>query len=178
MSTTLQNAIDFFERFGFFSVIVPFLLVFTIVFAILEKTRVLGEEDGEPRKNLNSMVAFAVALLVVATVRVVEAINKSLPAIAFLLIASVSFLMLVGLFYGTGEIKFEKGWQRTFIFVVMFIAIIAVFLYSLGWLDVILSYVGSNWDRTVVPSVIFFIIILVVMWYVIAGGEGKKKKEG
>ena len=70
MASTLNNAIQFFRDFGLFDVVLPFLLVFTIMFAILEKTKILGTEDKEghvSKKNLNSMVSFVVAMLVVTT---------------------------------------------------------------------------------------------------------------
>ena len=43
--TALGSAIDFLKDFGFFDVILPFLLVFSILFGILEKTKVFGVED-------------------------------------------------------------------------------------------------------------------------------------
>ena len=44
MVTPLNNAIEFLREFGFFNVVLPFLLVFTVVFGILEKTRLFGTE--------------------------------------------------------------------------------------------------------------------------------------
>ena len=93
MASPLQNAIEFFKNFGLFDVVLPFLLVFTIVFAILEKSRILGLEHNLPKKNLNSMVAFVLALLVVATNRVVTALNLALPNIILMLVIVVSFLL-------------------------------------------------------------------------------------
>src|SRR3989344_9704155 len=100
MPSTLSRAIDFFREFGLFDIILPFLLVFTLVFAILEKTKIFWtEEDGKtPRKNLNAMVGFVVGLLVVATARVVSIINKALPNIMLILVISISFLILLGSF--------------------------------------------------------------------------------
>ena len=91
MVSPLGKAIQFFQDFGLFDIVLPFLLVFTIVYAILDKTRLLGtiktEKDQEiPNKNLNSMVAFVIGLLVVATANVVRAINESLPNIILLLV--------------------------------------------------------------------------------------------
>ncbi len=91
MVSPLGKAVEFLRDFGLFDVILPFLLVFTITFAVLEKTRILGtikihgSDDTIPNKNLNSMVAFSVALLVVATANIVRAINESLPNIILLL---------------------------------------------------------------------------------------------
>jgi len=60
----LAESLQFLSRLGVFDVILPFLLVFTIVYAILEKTKVLGTEKvgGKvaSRKNLNSMVSFVI----------------------------------------------------------------------------------------------------------------------
>jgi hypothetical protein len=46
---TLQNS-------GFLEVMLPFLLVFVLVFAILQKSKHLGtDESGKPRKNYNTV---------------------------------------------------------------------------------------------------------------------------
>ena len=50
MATPFREVIEFFDSIGLFDVVLPFLLVFTIVFAILEKTKVLGTEDIEGKK--------------------------------------------------------------------------------------------------------------------------------
>jgi hypothetical protein len=46
MASTLSNALEFFRDFGFFDVLLPFLLVFTVVFAVLQKTEVLGKDKA------------------------------------------------------------------------------------------------------------------------------------
>src|SRR3989338_8827869 len=65
--SVFRGVIGFFDKIGVYDIILPFLLVFTIVFAILEKTKILGLEkiDGKEttKKNLNSMVAFVIAFL-------------------------------------------------------------------------------------------------------------------
>ena len=82
MASTFRGVIEFFAELGIYDVILPFLLVFTIIFAILEKSRVFGTEKiGDivyTRKNLNSMVAFVIAFLVVASTQIVAIINTAL----------------------------------------------------------------------------------------------------
>ena len=51
MVSTFRGALEFFEDIGIYDVILPFLLIFTIVFAILEKTKVFGTEEIEGTKN-------------------------------------------------------------------------------------------------------------------------------
>ena len=170
MASTLSNAIDFFRAFGFFDIILPFLLVFTIVFAILEKTKILGED----RSNLNAMVAFVIGLLFVGAIGLVSIIDQALPNVALFLIVILSFLMLFGAFVGADGIKFENTWYKGGALFIVFIAVLAIFLDALGWLGGILDYVNSNWDKTVIPTAIFFLIVLGAIWYVIGGGNKKK----
>ena len=105
--STFRGIIEFFGQIGIYDVVLPFLLVFTIVFAILEKTKIFGvEKVGEAeytKKNLNAMVAFVVAFLVVASTRLVAAINEAMARIVLLLLVSVSFLLLIGSFYSYKE---------------------------------------------------------------------------
>ncbi len=174
MASPLANAIEFLKNFGLFDVVLPFLLVFAIVFAILEKTRILGEEDGKPKKNLNSMVAFTIALLVVATNAVVTAINKSLPNIVLLLVTSVSFLMLIGVFWKTGEIDFKKeheNWYKFFV-VLMFLGVALIFMNSLylsdgqSWLNWLVNYIINSTGSTVSSSIILLLIIVGAIVYI------------
>jgi hypothetical protein len=194
MVSPLGNAINFFKDFGLFDVVLPFLLVFTIVYAILEKTRLLGvvkvkDQGGVAEvgnKNLNSMVAFVIGLLVVATANVVRAINESLPNIILLLVILVSFLILIGIFWKTGEMDFagkHAGWYKFFM-VILFIGVLAIFLnaiyvtsngkeYSL--LLVVLGWVIANWSGTIFAAIMVLLIIIGAIVFIT---KGPKKKEG
>ena len=96
--SAFRGIIGFLDKIGVYDVILPFLLVFTIVFAILEKTKVLGLDkiDGKEftKKNLNSMVAFVISFLVIASTQLVSVINEVMANVVLLLILAVSFLML------------------------------------------------------------------------------------
>ncbi len=180
-ATPLGNAVEFLVRFGFFDVVLPFLLVFTIVFAILEKTKIFGTEtvEGEKvsKKNINSMVAFVIALFVIVAEKVVFAIQTSIPQIVLVLIVLVSFIMLVGSMYGSEEFNWEKsGWAK-FLAVVIFIGIILIFMNSIGWLEPVWVYVRIRWQDTLVTSVIFLLIIIGAIFWVTSGGKKKKKEE-
>ena len=180
MATPLENALVFLENFGFFNVVLPFLLVFTIVYAILEKSAIFGKEkigDTEsPRRSVNSMVAFVIALFVVVTKEIVVSIRESLPQVALLLIIITSFMMLAGsLVTGTEPFSFEKERKwKIFLTLVLFIAILAIFLNSIGWLSPILDYIMANWDQTFLVSLIFLAIVIGVILYVVRTPEKKE----
>ena len=96
------------EMMGFDVVILPFLLVFTIVFAVLQKAKLFGkDQDGNPVKKYNVVVAFIMGLLFVipsTTGRYpqhadpVQIINQALPGVAIIAIAAVMVLLLLGVF--------------------------------------------------------------------------------
>jgi hypothetical membrane protein len=168
--TPLGGIIEFFKEIGMYDVVLPFLLVFTIVFAILEKTKVFGvEEIGDKkytRKNINAMVAFVVGFIVVASSRIVSVINKVMGNVVLLLLVSVCFLLLIGSFMKEGEVRLEKGGWQTFFMFFMFIGVALIFLHALGWLDVALSYVIDYWSTPYIGAILMFIVIGVVMYYI------------
>lgn len=175
--TPLGKAIGFLKDFGFFDIILPFLLVFTIVFGILEKTRIFGTEDGKkegkPKKNINAMVAFSIAFFLISAQQIVSAIQISLPQVVFVLIVIVSFLMLVAAMYQEGEdFKLEKGWKKFLIFLIFF-GLLAIFLNAFGWLEVVIGFFIWGWGNAVVPAIIILAVVLLVIYFIVREPKGK-----
>lgn len=186
--STFRGIIYFFDRIGIYDVVLPFLLVFTIVYAILEKTKVLGTEEIKgvkyTRKNLNAMTAFAISFLVVASSKLVAIIANVSSQMVVLLLASVFFLLLVGTFYKEGEdVALEGGW-RTFFMVIMFVGLLVIFLEAIPtksgqpWLEWFWNYLVTHWSSTGVGSVLLIIFIVIFIWWIQKpSGEGGVKKE-
>lgn len=184
--SAFREVFGFFEDIGVFDVVLPFLLAFTIVFAILEKTKVLGMEevDGKKytKKNLNAITAFVMAFLVVASSRLVEIITEVSANAVVLLFLSILFLLLAGSFHQeSGESFFLKdgGW-RTIFMMIMFVGIIGIFLDALQtddgdtWLEATLDFFGGTGNDVVVGSVIFLVIIIIFMTYILKDDERSK----
>src|SRR6056297_805234 len=124
--TVLGNAMNFLVELGVFQVILPFLLVFTMVFAFLEKTKVYGTEqyrseiDGKihevTRKNLNSMTAFVIAFFVVASAQLVSLISEVTSNVVLLIVLVFSFTLTIGAFQKQEEKGFflNKTWTIIF----------------------------------------------------------------
>ena len=189
MASPLEIAINFLKDFGFFDVVLPFLLVFTIVFAILEKTMILGkDESGKPKKNVNSMVAFSIALFVVAASNVVAILQQALPLVTLVLIVIISLMLLIGSFMETGEFSFKDyKYTRYLLVFVIIIGITLIFAGSINLdtgesvLDYVLDYVKANWlTGPVFSGVVFLAIIILVIIYVLdalpGGSESKPGK--
>ncbi|MBI4152359.1 hypothetical protein HY495_01500 [Candidatus Woesearchaeota archaeon] len=172
--SVFRAAIGFLDKLGVYDIILPFLLVFTLVFAILEKTKILGVEkvkDQEyTKKNINAMVAFVTAFLVIASTQLVAVINSVMANVVLLLILSICFLMLVGSFYSDKEFSLENSpkWV-TFLMVFMFIGIILIFLNALDWLETVFGAVFllfTSLDAEWAATTLFLLIIIGFIWYV------------
>lgn len=165
MASVLRGTIDFLQDFGLFDVILPFLLIFAIIFAILEKTLILGKEkDGSPKKNLNSIVALVVALLFVSANKAVNLITNALPNIALMIVIGLSFLLMLGIFWKTEEFDFRnksKGWYITFS-IIMFIALIVIFLgaYEISPGTSALSQIFDSVEGGIFQDILIGIVVL------------------
>jgi len=91
-----QDLVKSGQDIGVFDVFLPFLLVFAIVFAILEKTKIFGEKKA----NINSVIALVIGLLIVAQKDVVATINSFLPRAALIMIIILMFLLLLAMVAG------------------------------------------------------------------------------
>jgi len=178
--TPLGIALQFLEDFGLFSVVLPFIFVFAIVFAILEKTMILGSEgkkdDPKPKASIDAMVSFVVALFVVAATNIVGIIRESLPMVVLVLIVIISFMLLAGSFMGSGEFSFKdsKFWKIV-LTVIMFISVILIFLNAIktengvSWLKYAWMYMTQNWATGPIVSGLVFLVVIVAAIYFIVG---------
>ena len=179
-TSVLGGVIQFMGRIGVYDVVLPFLLTFTVVYAIFEKTAVLGKEtlgDKEvTRKNLNAMTAFTIAFMVVASSKIVEVITAVSSKVVVLLFLVVFFLMLIGTFYGKSEevILAKDSWWRTVFTVIMFVGIALIFFDSItignqSILQWLWSFLSAFWTSTAVASVIFIAFLIGFISYLTSG---------
>ena len=188
--SVFREVLVFFERLGIYDVVLPFLLTFSIFFAILEKTRIFGTEKtmgpggGEEttKKNINAMVAFVGGFLVIASSKMVAIIHESLPNVILLLLISVSFLLLIGTFYSQKEEVILEGKWRTFMMIIMFIGVVLIFMHAIPtddgepFLEYAYDYVVDNFDSTAVSSIILAIIVIGLMAWITKGESPKQEK--
>jgi drug/metabolite transporter (DMT)-like permease len=185
MASPLRETIVFFDQIGLYDVVLPFILIFTVVFAIFEKTKVLGMEevDGKKytKKNLNAITAFVVAFLVIAAKELVEIINQTVAQAVIVLFFSILFLMLVGAFHKEGDpIYLKGGWHIAFMGIV-FISIVGIFLNAIKdengvtWLERITSFSSGGSGDSIVGAVILLVIVVVFIAYAVKEPEKHEK---
>lgn len=107
-----MDFVDFFEflgeDLGMWDTFLPFLLIFTIFYAVLQKTKVLsGSSDGGDAKKFNMIISAVIGFLVVIPhvtntyppgQDIVLIINSALPDVAAVLVAVVLALVLANIF--------------------------------------------------------------------------------
>lgn len=174
-----QDFIGSLERVGFVDVLLPFLLVFTIIFAILEKTKILGEG----KRNMNVGIALIFALIVViphitgnfpAGYDPVQIINAALPSVSLVIIAIVSLMILVGVFAHDRLLwgMTAPGW----IGLVSIVIIAFIFGSAAGWWQVgFLDWLDSIFGSDVIAVIIMILVFGVIIAFVTGGGEAEKK---
>jgi len=168
----LGGVVEFLRNIGFYDVILPFLLVFAMMFAILDKTLVLGSENGKPKKQINSIIAFVIALLVIGSTRLIAVMNEAVSNIAMLLIVITFILVTISVFKAEGQYDlFQhpvlKGW---IIFVVIAI-IITIFFQALGWNLILWNFLKNNISDAWVATLLFLVGIAVFIYLVTKGND-------
>ncbi|MBM3200686.1 hypothetical protein FJZ53_07130 [Candidatus Woesearchaeota archaeon] len=103
------------ESWGLYDVMLPFLLVFVLVFAILEKIQLFGRES----KKFNAIIALVIGMLLVRGGEqsyLVEFINRYLPNVSAVIVVFLGFMIILGLF-GVGAGAFRGGLMIFFIII-------------------------------------------------------------
>ena len=81
-----------FQNWIFKDYILPFLLVFVLVFAVLERTKLFGEE----KRQLNAITAFVIGLIVVGFLFPKEVMSNMVLFLSVDLVILFVFLLLYG----------------------------------------------------------------------------------
>jgi hypothetical protein len=133
---TFVTALQQLEAFGLSDVLLPFILIFAVVFAILGTVKIFGDKG----KNINIIVALSMALLVVvphvtgsypAGGDVVEIMNHSIPNVSAVIIAIVMMMILIGAF----GVRFNLAGKKLggVVAIVALMIVIYIFGRSAGW---------------------------------------------
>lgn len=175
--SVFRDALMFLDGVGVYDVVLPLLLIFSIVYAILEKTKVFGTEKVKDktvtRKNVNAMVAFVAAFFVVASAQLVGTIHRLVADVSLVLVTFVMFMILIGVFHKDGEIELSARWKGVFMFI-SFTSLALILMNALGWLEPTWYFLVMHWDSSMVASI--FLLAIMVGFIVYVTRDQKKSK--
>ncbi len=166
----LRDLFQFLKDFGVYEYILPFVLVTTIIFAVLEKTEIFGKG----KTNVNIVISFVVGLLLVAQQSIVETINLFLPRVSLIIVVILMGLVVVTMFVGDAF----KGWTGGISTLAILIAIVAVVLalspnFNFGY-NYDLSWITPQ-DRARLLVVGVLVIIFGLLFRALKGNSGSNK---
>lgn len=159
-SIDFRSIISDLESAGLYDILLPFFLVFTVIFGILEKISIFGKDSHK----LNIIIAMVIGFLMVRNDTLVRLMNSFLPNVSMFVIAIVGFLIILGIF----GVKADT-WGGGLLFIGVIVGLIGV-LWALSsaaeeegidwlpeWMDLTSSDVGI---LAVVGT------ILIAIWFI------------
>lgn len=160
--------VDWFGAIGGFDIILPFLLVFAITFAVLDKIKIFGPKA----RNINTVLAIIVAFFLLLQPQFIDVLQQFLPRVSMFLITIIMILLVMGMFgYGFGD-----SWQGLSV-IVAIVGVVWALGASLDWNLPVFDLLN---DQDIAILLILGIFILVI-WFIVrdpnregSGGAGVK----
>ncbi len=191
-----QNTFQQLQSWGFFDVVIPFALIFAILYTVINAVPFLKDvaeaKDGkvkvkESRKNIRVTIALAISLMTVVPhvigvypggVDVVQVINQFLPETTLVVLTLFVLLMLFGL---TGSPKYGEEDTNAFRTFAPWVAlgVIALLLYraispqAFPFLDQFRLFNDPSFQALIIAVMVFGLVI----WLVV-GGQPKPPAAG
>ena len=162
-SGTLGDFLSKWEQAGFFSYLLPFLLIFALVFGILTRTNLFKDN-----KVVNGIIALAVALMALQFSFVPAFFSQIFPRLGVALSIILGIMIIVGLFMDP-----DSKFVNFFLLGIGVITIGAVLIQSagaVGWSSG--TWWQDNW-QLIVGAVFLFILVAVI----IGSASPKDKKD-
>ena len=173
--TAVGNFLSNLETVGFFSYVLPFMMIFAIVYAILSKSHLLGNKDG-----VNIILSLAVSLMALQFNFVSYFFSEIFPRMGILLSVILVAIILLSLF-----LDFDKKGTKFIIGFIAFVGFILILFQSFGDAFGFGFYYGFPfngafgwWLQQNLPWI--FVVIFVfagIAWSISKGKkDGPKKK--
>ena len=161
------------EQAGVFSYVLPFLLIFALVFGTLSVLKLFGEQS----KGLNVVIALAVALMSLQFDFVPLFFAQLFPRLGVGLAVILAIMILMGLFaMGSGkDAGTMQKWFRVmmiFIILVTFVIIILNSTDAFGWYS---GFGFQYWLRYNWPTVLGIVIFLGALIAIVSSTRGGPK---
>ena len=158
-TNTITNVLNTWADYGVFAYVLPFLMIFALVYGLLSKSKLLGENRG-----VHATLALVIGLLALQFDYVSNFFATIFPyagiGIAVLLVA----LILMGMLTKENDIN---RWVFFGIGALIFIVVLLYTIYDFNWLG---GYYGEGW-------IAWIVLILVIGGAITGIILGSKEKE-
>jgi len=160
----IATILSFWEQIGVFDYLLPFLLIFGVVYGILEASRIISGNKG-----VNVVIAAVVGLLTLRVGYVQRFFIEAFPRLGVGIAILIILLVLTGLFIGPGKNMKVMFWIFIAIGLVIGVVVIAGSFDSFGWGG------GYNWFESEAVYWILSAALLVGLIVAIVVGKTESK---
>ena len=177
----LENFMVLLYEWGVMDVLLPFILVFTIVFATLQKTKILGEG----KKQFNVILSLVMALGVVIPhvtgsymewgFDPVQVINNALPQVSIIVVAIIMLLLIIGVF--GNQIDIAGGSLAGWVVILAIIAVTLIFGTQVGWFRLPLWLVFLQ-NPELQALIVMILVFGVIIWFITKEDKDPTKEKG
>ncbi|MCL6500489.1 MAG: hypothetical protein K6T16_00445 [Candidatus Pacearchaeota archaeon] len=130
----------------FTNIILPFLLIFVVIYAILEKTEVLGKD----KRYANLIVAVVVGFMFIGVQALVNFTLRLIPLMAVMVVILLGYFLVFG-FIGIEKVK----GMRITLGILFGLAILASIAWAAGLIG---KLTPATWNPEIVALIIFLLI--------------------
>lgn len=146
------------QHWVFTQFILPFLLIWTITFALLQKTKILGER----KQQLDAIFAFVIGLIFVGAVFPKVVVGNLILFLTVSIIIVFVGLLLWGFITG-GELKtdiFKTGALKWVVGIGLFLVLIVAVFWATGFWDEALNILfNQSWSSDFWTNFSFIVVI-------------------
>jgi hypothetical protein len=139
--------------------ILPFLLIFFIIFAILERTKLFGEG----KKQINALTAFVIGLIFIGAVSYTNMVQNLTLFLTVAIVAVFVILLIWGFIFGDSTGFKPAGWMKWILGIVAGIAFIWAVIWATGFSSKIGGWFSGGIGQTIIVNGIFLIVIAVAL---------------
>jgi hypothetical protein len=149
--------------------VLPFLLVFVIIFGILEKTKLLG--DG--KQKLDAIASLVIALIFVGAVSYTHMIQNLTLFLTVALVAIFVIMLLWGFIFADKEGFKPANWMKWVLGGVAGIAFVWAVIWATDSLGNIQGFFSGSLGKTIITNGIFLIVIAVALALILIPAKNK-----
>ncbi len=159
----------------FVGTILPFVLIFTIVFAVLQKSKIFG--DG--KKQIDAIVALIFGLIVISFGNATGIILQLIPFLAVSLVIILVLLILLGSFSAEGEFfKTFPNWLKWVLIVGSVLAVIIAVVIVTDFWQTLNDWLFISEDSNLLMNIIFIAIIVgAIVAVTVSSSKTKSSKK-
>ncbi|KYK25971.1 hypothetical protein AYK26_01685 [Euryarchaeota archaeon SM23-78] len=171
-----ENMLSILIRPAVVEFLLPFLFVFVIVYAVLQKTKILGEG----KKQFNVVLALLMGLAFVLphftgwyhTWDPVVVLLDALPQVSVIVVAIIMVLLIIGVF--GNEIDIAGTSLSFWVIILAIVSVVLIFGSAIGWF-MLPWWLGFLSNPELQALIVMILVFGIIIWFITK--EEKKGEE-